>query len=330
MPKPDDTPNGQGSTQSQGQGASDQQGQGQGTQAAQGATDQSQQGQGTQSQQGGQSQETQTQQDAAQKGWGDDWRKQYAGEDSKKLKQLERYQSPKAVIDALFAAQSKISSGEFKTALKENATPEEIAAWRKDNGVPEKPDQYAVDLGGGRVFGEADVPILASFLDAAHKANLPQSMVTPMLSWYHQHQEVMNDLQDKADSEFKAVSEDKLRVEWGADFRRNTQLALSLFESAPESLKENLMFARLADGTPLTTNPEALNWLVTMARELNPVSTLLPSGSGSVESAQSRIAELTKMSGDPESAYWKGPEKEKLQAEMRSLITAVEKVNKRN
>src|SRR3990172_7165987 len=53
-----------------------------------------------------------------------DGRQQYAGDDPKKLSRLERYASPKAALDALFAAQQRISSGELKAALSPDATPE--------------------------------------------------------------------------------------------------------------------------------------------------------------------------------------------------------------
>jgi len=65
--------------------------------------------------------------------WGDDWRQNYAGEDDKMVKRLERYSSPKAALDALVAAQNKISSGELKTALQSDDYYEEITQWLADN-----------------------------------------------------------------------------------------------------------------------------------------------------------------------------------------------------
>src|SRR3990167_11368320 len=69
--------------------------------------------------------------------WDDGWREKIAGTDEKLLKRLERYPSVKAATDALIEAQTKIRSGEVKFTLKDSATPEEIATWRKDNGIPE-------------------------------------------------------------------------------------------------------------------------------------------------------------------------------------------------
>ena len=58
--------------------------------------------------------------------WGEDWRDKVAKGDAKKLSRLGRYASPEAVVDALIAAQNRISSGDLKPTLKKDATPEQI------------------------------------------------------------------------------------------------------------------------------------------------------------------------------------------------------------
>ncbi|MGF7446190.1 hypothetical protein V7P28_21410, partial [Klebsiella michiganensis] len=80
-----------------------------------------------------------------------------AGDDAKYRKQLERYASPEALAKAHRELQSKMSSGEFRAAkLPENPTNEELARWRKDNGVPDKADDYLADLPSGIVLGDED------------------------------------------------------------------------------------------------------------------------------------------------------------------------------
>ena len=82
----------------------------------------------------------------------------------KKLKKLGRYASPQAALDALFNAQARISSGELKAPLKEDATPEEKAAWRAENNIPETPDKYELKLSDGLIVGDADKPLVDDFL----------------------------------------------------------------------------------------------------------------------------------------------------------------------
>src|SRR5688572_1733397 len=49
--------------------------------------------------------------------WPEDWRKTYAGDNEKLLKQMERYSSPKAAFDALIALKQKVSKGDVQKVL---------------------------------------------------------------------------------------------------------------------------------------------------------------------------------------------------------------------
>jgi len=258
--------------------------------------------------------------------WGDDWRQNYAGEDDKMVKRLERYSSPKAALDALVAAQNKISSGELKSTLQADASEEEITQWRTDNGIPEKVEDYEVNLPNGIVVGEEDKPMVDSFLESALASNLHPDQVNSALGWYYDYQEQVMQQQQDSDAESKQTGEDALRVEWGQDYRRNIQIANNLLDNAPDGLKDQIMGARLADGTPLGSNPDALNWLVDMSREINPVATVVPgSGTNAVQAIETELASLKGMMGDRTSEYWKGSNAEKNQARYRELVGVMEK-----
>ena len=84
--------------------------------------------------------------------WPDDWREQLAAGDEGLLKQLKRYASPANYAKAGFEAQQRLRAGQAKEPLPENPTPEQITAWRKDNGIPEAPDGYKIEViqKGGR------------------------------------------------------------------------------------------------------------------------------------------------------------------------------------
>lgn len=257
--------------------------------------------------------------------WGEDWRKQYAGDDEKLQKRLDRYASPKAALDALVAAQNKISSGELKTVLPPDASDEERSAWRADNGIPESADGYEIQLGEGVVIGEADKPTVDSFLERAHNSNLHPDQVNEALDWYFDQQEEQILQRETQDEELRQTFEEELRAEWGQDFRRNVQLANNIL---PDEIKEKLIFARLADenGTPLGSDPEVIRWLTGLAREINPIATVVPgSGANAMQAIESEVAELKGMMGDKKSEYWKGPNAQKNQARYRELIDAQQK-----
>jgi hypothetical protein len=258
--------------------------------------------------------------------WGDDWRQSYAGEDEKMVKRLERYSSPKAAIDALVAAQNKISSGELKTALQPDSSDEEKTQWRTDNGIPDSADGYELDLPNGIVVGEEDKPMVDSFLESAHDSNMHPDQVNKALGWYYDHQDKLMEQQEISDAEGKQAGEDKLRVEWGTDYRRNIQIVNNLMDSAPEGLKDQIMGARLSDGTPLGNDPSALNWLNELSRQINPVATVVPgSGTNAVQAIESELSSLKSMMGDRTSEYWKGDKAAKNQERYRELIGVMEK-----
>lgn len=255
--------------------------------------------------------------------WPADWRQKYST-DPKIVKQLERYASPKAALDALFAARLKISSGELKSTLKEGATPEEVATWRTDNGIPESADKYDLTLTNGLVVGEADKPMVDEFLAKAHATNMHPSQVKEALGWYFDRQEQARVAQEAKDSASRAGSEDALRAEYGTDYRRNVAIANQLLDGAPQGVKDQLLAGRLADGTPIGNSPDVIRWLVGMSRELNPIGTVVPgSGTNAVQAVEAEISSLRKMMGDNKSDYWKGPAAATNQARYLELTRAI-------
>jgi hypothetical protein len=226
--------------------------------------------------------------------WPADWRVQIAGGDEKLLKRAERYDSPKAIWNALVAAQNRISAGELRPVLPKDAKPEEIAAWRKEMGVPEKADGYDLKLPDGTVAGVDDKATMAGFLDVAHGLNLNSEQARTLLQWNkldtaRRREELMN-----SDAAFKQKSEDQLRADWGTEFRQNMNMIDALMASAPAEIGAQFMGARLADGRPLAADPVVLKWLNGLAREINPTATIVPAGGGDI--ASSIDAELAKIS----------------------------------
>lgn len=252
-----------------------------------------------------------------------DWREKMAGGDEKVLKQLGRYTTPDQVAKALIEAKHKISAGEFKKPLAADASPEDIAAWRQENGIPEAFDKYEVKLSNGLVIGEEEKPFVDEFLKVAHSSNATPDQVNKMLGWYYETTDARAEEQIKADIEFKREAEESLRTEWGADYKTNLNLLNSVFDAAPEGLKQNLMSARMADGSVLGNNPEALKFLAGLAREINPVATVVPgAGAGAAAAIGDEIAKLTKLAGDYDSDYWKGPNSANMQKRLDDLLAA--------
>jgi hypothetical protein len=262
--------------------------------------------------------------------WPEDWRDKMSAKDADALKALERYKSPADVAKALREAQKKISSGQQRPALPKDATEEQIAEFRKEIGVPDKPEGYLDALPNGLVIGENDKAIAGSFLAAAHASNMPPEHVGEALGWYYTLQEETASAEAQYVKDFRMKSQDELRAEWGPEFRGNINSGMALLDTAPvmedgTPFKNAMMGARLEDGSLMGDHPDFLRWIVGLASSANPAGFVSPSGSGSqIESVQDEIASIEKIMREDRRAYDKD---EKMQARLRMLYTAEEKLS---
>jgi len=258
--------------------------------------------------------------------WPEDWRERLAGDDKTFLATLKRYASPANYAKAGFEAQQKIRSGEFRKQPGKDATPEQLAEWRKELGVPEKPGDYALDL-GGFVPSETDAPILDNFKQFAHTNNMPPAQLNEITKWYFEQQEQAVALQIEADKSYRATAEEELRAEYGQEFKSNINAARNfLNQTAGEEMTGLLFGARLADGSLLGNNAGALRWLVQIARDQMPGAGLVPAGIPNVgKGVDDRIKELeVMMTAESDKYYRQGFDQELLK-----LYDAREKMKSR-
>lgn len=252
--------------------------------------------------------------------WPDNWREAYAGGDEKKLARLQRYASPTAALDAMIAAQNRISSGELRSALPKDATPEQVAAWRTENGIPESPDKYDLTFDNGLVVGENDKPIIDGFLKAAHDANYTPAQAKQAVKWYYDH---MQEVQAKIANDTKQVeqqTEDALRAEWGNDYRGNLNAIGGLLDSFVPAGDEQL---RTLVMNGAKQNANFAKMLAGIALQFNPAGTIIGAGPGGDlgKSIDDAIAEIEKVMQTDRPRYNKD---EKMQEKYRQLVTARE------
>jgi hypothetical protein len=260
----------------------------------------------------------------------EDWaaiRTRIANGDEKLEKRLARYTSVDSMAEALIAAQNKIASGGLKAPLAEDATPEQLAEWRAENGIPSAPEEYDTTLPDGLVIGAEDQPIVDDYLKAAHEANLTPAQVKNNLAWYFAKQEQQIEERARLDAEALTKGEETLREVWGSEAKLNKGLINGLIATAPEGVADLLLGARLGDGTPLGSHPNTLRWLADLARKVNPVATVVPgSGENAAAAIESELAGLEKKMGDKNSDYWKGPLADKNQSRYRDLVSAKQRM----
>lgn len=256
------------------------------------------------------------------------WRNIIAGDDPKELARLQRMGSPADVWKAYRALEAKISSGQLKSGLKPDATPEEVAQWRKDNGLPETPEDYRPNLPNGMVPGEADMPLIGGFQKTAHELGLTPEQFNKTLSWYFAEADAAKAQQYEADTSFRSQAEDALRAEWGPAYRSEVRGIANFMEAnAPAGMADLLFNSRSSDGKLLGDHPEVLRWLSSMVRTVNPLATLVPAGSGDIMKAgEARISEIEQMMRTDPGAYWKNQD---IQNEYGKLLEARESMRGR-
>lgn len=262
--------------------------------------------------------------DAGSKGsWRDDWRETMAKGDAKVLGRLQRYASPEALSDALIAAQNRISSGDLKPVLKKDATPEQVAEWRSANGVPETPDKY--DLGKDIKLTDQGKAFMERYLPIAHAANMTPEQVKANLGFIAEMNKGEAQQRATRDVELEESGEEALRAEWGGEYKRNITFIHNLLDGAatPE-FKNKLLGGRLADGTPIGSDPAALRFLMGLALVQNPTGTLVPGfNNNPAQGVEEEIAKIETLMKTDRAAYNKD---EKAQARLRELYGAREKL----
>lgn len=262
-----------------------------------------------------------------------DWREQLAKDkdgnvDQKKLKQLQRFNSPHDLNKAYDALTQRIAAGELKAPLAKDAKPEDVAKWRQENGIPEKPEGYMTGLPEGLVFGEQDKAALDPFLKDMHDKNVPPEAVHSALQSYQRAQELAAQAIQDRDLDIANATEDELRAEWQADYRPNINAVNAFLDTNfPAGMKEALMNARLGDEarTPLMHHPDVLRSFASLGRILNPQSTVTHGKTmDSMDAVEDQIKGYEKQMATP--AWFKD---EKAQAHYRELVTIRDRARSR-
>lgn len=171
-------------------------------------------------------------------------------------------------------------------------------------------------------FGEADQPILTSFLNAVSRAGWSQQDVNRALSWYlAQNWEPAAPVDSATMRQLEALDrQDRdstrgvMRERWGSEYDANRDLVSRHLDNLPS---ERRAWYEGADqnGRLRLNDPETLDRLAQEARAAVP-----PALAQAAKEHGSEKAALEAMIRDRTSAYWKGPDAARLQARYRDLL----------
>lgn len=257
--------------------------------------------------------------------WPDDWREKYAGEDAKKLELLKRYGSPEAALDALIEARNTIAKGVKGTSLKPDATPEEVAEFRKANGIPEKASDYKIELPNGLQIDPNEKDYVNLFLEKLHTDNTTPEVANKILASYYE-------LKNKADAEYEGYKQQKyvendtiLKAEWGKGYQKNLNIVVGYLQNHFGDAGDILANAYDATGLPLANNAVVLRTLLKNALDHDPIGTLTPGvGMSGADGIADEMKQLEVKMKDRNTWF----KNEKDQARYRELTAASLKMKK--
>lgn len=267
----------------------------------------------------------------------DHWKSTFAGDDAKKKAWAERRPDIKTALETGFQADQKISelTAIAKTVLPKDATPEQITQYRKDNGIPEKPEGY-LDALSPEVKAKLDDSskgIITPYLGLIQKHNLSPTVAAEFIEMRQAEATRLQDARIAEDAVVRQKTEDTLRQDWGNNYRAEINNVNNLLSGAPDEVRNMLFNARTPDGTGLMAGPEALRWFAQLARTVNPYSVPVGNDGGLLDQkgVEARIAEIDGWMGAAKGSenYKRYYENANVQAEYRQLVDAKAMLTKR-
>lgn len=258
--------------------------------------------------------------------WPSDWRKLIAGEDKEVLTQLERLADPKAMFEKVRHLERKLNEkAQPPKRPGKDAPVEDVAAYRKALGIPDKVEDYKVTLPDGLELGAVDQEMFGGFTKLMHENHVPPDVASIATKWYFDQNERLQNALTENDDTFKDTSIKSLRETMGDDFKRNMTAIGLLFEHEGDAdLFDTLMGGRTADGNKIGDDPDVLRFLAKVGRTLFPNVSVIPPGGDPKTSILGRLAEIEKLMATDINAYFKN---QALQQEYLELTNAKQQMN---
>jgi len=145
-------------------------------------------------------------------------------DDLKTDKSLEKFKDVPSLAKSYLEAQKAVSKAMNEKGVKvpgENATPEEIAEYRKTLGIPETPDGYELEspaLPEGMVF---DQDKAKAFAELAHAKGISKEAFQELVKHFNASQIAEFEASQKAVQENIKAATIEMKKEWGKDFEKN-------------------------------------------------------------------------------------------------------------
>jgi hypothetical protein len=195
--------------------------------------------------------------------WPENWKELVAGDDAAFAKQLARMSDPKELGKAYREIVKQRNAKPIAPSLPDEPTEDDIAAYRKAVGIPDKPDGYGVKFSDEFGATEADNAVLQEFLAEMHAAHATPAEAKRALGWYEKRALKIQEQRAEAEAAAARETTTQLRAEYGiADARKNLGITDAFMEKW--GLGWVLDQPHPVTGLPARYTPDAIKSLISM------------------------------------------------------------------
>lgn len=197
-----------------------------------------------------------------------DWREQIKDDDAKKF--AESSTDVTHLVKRALDMRSKLSNAIIRPG--KNASPEEVSAYRKALGIPEKHEEYEFpELPAEKLTPEVKES-RAAWAKRFHDLSIPKETAKTLLQLVGDDSTKFKEAQVQADKEFAQQSEAALRSEWkGDEYDKNKNLANRAFSELASRAGipvDVLSKLETKDGRFLMDRPELVKLFAVVGREM--------------------------------------------------------------
>lgn len=236
-------------------------------------------------------------------------------------KELERTADAKALAERFKGLMKIARSGGKVAPPGKDAPPEQVAEWRKTQGLPEKWEDYSYSLPPNMEASDQIKGVVDGFKQHAHGLNMPPEQFKAVTDWYFQQEAQRAEAVVQEDRAFRQQAEETLRKSWGSDYASNITAIQTLFNGDNDTFSMAIN-ARGPDGRMLGDNPKFLSFLLDVGLRANPnLRQFAGDGRMNQSNVGDEIKRIEALITKQDPAYTNDP---KMQERYRQLMTFVD------
>ncbi len=208
---------------------------------------------------------------------GPDWRAMLAGEDAKALETISRYKTPGEFTKAFLEQRSALAKKSEPVKLADNATPEQIAEYRKGLGVPELAkdaptekvlEAYGIKIPDGYQASEVEKGMLGDYAKLAYEQGHSPREVKAATDFFFRQQaanaQAINAINVTKQKEWTGALKDELGKDFEPMIAAGETYLNQLFGD-DQAAKNAMLNASLPGGGKLGDHPQFIKMAVDLA-----------------------------------------------------------------